>query len=439
MRFLTAQPVFYLPDTSAVFFSGISFTDIYRESSPINSFTSSQQELLLGYSFPQSGRFFGRISLIRSGYLASYQKQGDISSFRTETVHQKLRGDLSYSLSGFLLQPSLSLHQLKNRYSFSYSFTLALRPERGVQPPLWMHLFTRNEPALIEATAADQYISLPVLHAESGSRAGGSIPLFAGFALEGIYRKGYPEKTPEEDEFNGVLALSSEQYDAALVHKSKIMKSGIRYAEYRGEGKFDAYYTGLSFSSITVSRLRYHSWEVFTTFPAGKHHLITANLAHYSARGRASGNIQSWPFSTFFISVFGNRVNTILQGSAELFTAAVSDDFTTSSVRIIPLIRYYDIRPSFTAETWQPAFLVFGIKDYKRNELIISRAGAILLASDFYWDYKSWKFSAGLGQLIPVYITKRQITGTGAPPAGPGVKVKSDGARWVNFTANYYF
>lgn len=439
MRLLTAQPVFYIPDSASVISSAVSFTDIYRESSPVSSFSSSALELKLGYSFPVSSKSTARVYVSRTGYLASYQKRGDISSFKAGSAHQKLSGELTYALSGFLLQPSFSVHQLKNRYRYSYSFSAALRPEGESPPPLWMQIFTRYEPAFIEATAVEQYIFLPLIYAESGSQAGGRVSLFTGISLEGIYRKGYPEKTPEETGFDGVFALSSEQYELSLKYKSKDLKADITYTEYRGEGKLDSYYTGLSFSRLSVSQLMYKSWSGSASFLAQKQHLITARLSHYSARGRITGNIQTWPFSTFLISVFGNRINTIIRGSAELAAISVSDDIKTKQLRIVPQISYFDIRPGFTAETWQPAFLVFGIKDYKRNELIISRAGALLIATDFYRSYKSWEFSAGLGQLLPVYITKRPPAEPGAPPAAPGVQVKSDGGRWFNFSVNYNF
>jgi len=436
---LTAQPVFYIPDSSRSVSSSAGFTDLYRESSVISNFSASLQDFSLSFSSPLSSHFAGKISVSRYGFLTSYTREGDVSFFKASTASQKITGEISFSAGGFLLQPSFIVHELKNRYSYSYSLGASLRPERDTPPPLWLQLFTRNEPALIEAVAVDQNISVPYIFAESGSAAGGTIQLAGGFALEGIYRKGYPGKTGDEEDFNGILAISSEEYTAALIRRSKNLKAGIRYHEFRGEGKIDAYYTDLSFSSITISKLSYQSWSIFSSLRAGKNYLLKAEISHYSARGRASGNIQTWPFSGFLISVFGNRVNAVLQGGAEMLTANISSDITTQDLRIVPRLSYYDIRPSLTTETWQPAFLVFGVKDYRKNVLGISRAGALLLASDFSWDYKSWKFSAGLGQLIPVYITKRAPEETGVPSGGTGVSVKSDGARWVNFTANYYF
>ncbi|QOJ28086.1 MAG: hypothetical protein HRU80_04030 [Ignavibacteriales bacterium] len=439
MRFLTAQPVFYIPDTAQVVSSSAGFTDLYRESSVVSSFSASLQDFSLSYSSPFSSRFAGRITVARYGFLTSYSREGDVSFFKASTASQKITGEISFSAGGFLIQPSFTVHELKNRYSYSYSLNAALRPERDNPPPLWMQLFTRNEPALIEAVAVDQNISVPYIFAESGSAAGGTIQLAGGFSLEGIYRKVYPEKTAEDDDFNGILAISSEEFEGALVRRSKNLKAGVRYHEFRGEGKIDAYYTNLSFSSISISTLRYKSWSAFSSFRAGRNYLLNAELSHYSARGRASGNIQTWPFSGFLISVFGNRVNAILQGGAELLTIRMSSEITTDDLRFVPKLSYYDIRPSLTTETWQPAFLIFGVKDYRKNVLRISRAGALLLSSDFYWNTGSWKLSAGFGQFIPVYITKRPQEETGVPSGGAGVSVKSDGGRWFSFTAGYYF
>ncbi|MBV6513108.1 MAG: hypothetical protein FMNOHCHN_02634 [Ignavibacteriaceae bacterium] len=440
MRLLTAQPVFYIPDTSAIITAEAEFADLYRETSPLSRFSSSVHSFALRFAVPLHERFSSRISVSRSGLITTMDKEGDISSAKAVTDRRSVTADAAFSLGGFLLQPSFSVHEQKNSWYYSYSFTASLRAERDMpSPPLWMHIFTRNDPARIEAVAAEQFISVPYVFAESGSHAGGTLLLPGNFSLEGIYRRGYPEKTAEDDDYRGVLALSSELYDAALIKKGKNWKAGIRFSEFRGEGKIDAYYTRQSFSSITLSRAYYKSWSLFSSFLAGKRHRLSAELSHYSARGRASGNIQTWPFSSFLISVFGNRVNAILQGSAELLTLSVKDDILTESMRIIPRVQYFDIRPSFTSETWQPAFLVFGVRDYRRNELLITRSGLLLISSDFLFDYRSWKFTAGLGQFIPVYITKRDAAGPGAPPSGPGVKVQSDGGRWFNLSISYNF
>ena len=146
--------------------------------------------------------------------------------------------------------------------------------------------------------------------------------------------------------------------------------------------------------------------------------------------GSFVGHAESWPFTPLAASVFQNRIYGRGSGSVSLWCASATAEVRTGSVKLSPGLAYYRAASDLEVERWGPEFLVFGVKNYRKDPVGFRQAR--LLSVELGLDFPLWGllWQAGIRQIIPISIGYASIPG--GPPSesgSAGSAVRVDGGR----------
>jgi hypothetical protein len=127
-----------------------------------------------------------------------------------------------------------------------------------------------------------------------------------------------------------------------------------------------------------------------------------------SVEGR--GHIETWPFTPTLIDLLGQRLYFRLNGEAKVFRLGFEYHGSLFSFLSSKSdLDYLSIQPSGEAITWNPVFLVFGIRNLKEYLLSYERINSLFLKITFSRKFKNLSFGYYFSQFIPIYIKKREI------------------------------
>lgn len=142
--------------------------------------------------------------------------------------------------------------------------------------------------------------------------------------------------------------------------------------------------------------------------------------------GSGSGYVETWPFISIIQSLLPVREYYTASGRLEMLSLHASSLFAIGEKTDLTAgFRALQLHPQLVVETWQPTFLIFGMRAYRRNELSIETADIGLLSLGITRRFGDFELSYAFSQLLPLRIVQRQSE-DGSGSAISGVSSASD-------------
>lgn len=133
------------------------------------------------------------------------------------------------------------------------------------------------------------------------------------------------------------------------------------------------------------------------------------DISFGNANFEYNGYMDTWPYSDFWTDLLGIRYWAESQLDYHFFLSSVSykNYFSANSFYKLK-IAYEQLRPHGELKTWQPDFLVFGIKNLQTNRIEINAQHGVYFEGEFCFNIlKNLSLAYLFSQYIPVYSAKR--------------------------------
>jgi len=172
----------------------------------------------------------------------------------------------------------------------------------------------------------------------------------------------------------------------------------------------DLYYQDQKFGKITRLKLiEEGGFSKLSLDKKGKP-FFSSEVEFIKISGEGRGHIETWPFTPTLIDLLGQRLYFRLNGEAKVFRLGF--EYHGSFFSFLSSksdLDYLSIQPSGEAATWNPVFLVFGIRNLKEYLLSYERINSLFLRITFSRKFKNLSFGYNFSQFIPIHIKKREI------------------------------
>lgn len=196
-----------------------------------------------------------------------------------------------------------------------------------------------------------------------------------------------------------------EMFNLTHNHNSKdfILRTG--FTRLTGRWRIILLYENLPFSTITFPTV---SYSALASELKLKNTRFTPSIFfnYYYFRIDGAGNIQSWPFTSVITNVVANRMNFRIDGWLNAINLGGKLTLPLGGFHISPELQFYHIIPESEIDTWQPEYLVFGVRNFYDSYDEIKNAGLARLRVFTDWKLEDYSISAELSQFIPLYLTK---------------------------------
>ncbi len=183
---------------------------------------------------------------------------------------------------------------------------------------------------------------------------------------------------------------------------------GFRFIKQMEKTAGRLYQDAAVFGKITNYETAFEQTEVFVEKPFGPRHIV--NLAHCSGDIllTSRGYADSWPFSPAWIDLLGVRSFAVAEYAYSFNQLKGHWRWQmTPGNRLDFSLAYENIRPSGELRTWQPQFLVFGIRDLRVRQLEVKEAKGFYAGIIWYNEIsRFFAVSVGLQQYVPVIVSK---------------------------------
>jgi len=377
------------------------------------------------------------VRLSRSGYFAETIYTGDLQTFRLDSRTAKISLSTRYGNDRYSLEPYISLGRTENSAVNNASLRITAFPSIMKGGKIGVSIFGFSDAIDIYGAALNQTLDLPVSIAGSGSGLFTDFLLTPSVSLSAGYSQTFPDRKTPRSGFYSYAALKSSSAEIKLTKQFAGSKFSLLWTSFSSNGNAEALYGIDVFSYITLQRLKYQTISLESEMLLTPRSRLNYSAGYISLSGKVSGTLQTWPFTTLLINTFGNRLNMRAEGTLSLFTGGLGYTSEFSSFSVNPHLSFYHIKPAGSLETWQPAFLVFGVRYYRRSVPSFSSAGIGLAEIDFTWQLPLISINVSGSQYFPIYINKITSPSSGEPGLpGPSVKTKSDGGRRINLSIN---
>jgi predicted metal-binding transcription factor (methanogenesis marker protein 9) len=183
------------------------------------------------------------------------------------------------------------------------------------------------------------------------------------------------------------------------------------------ESRGDFYYLNQKFAKTTSVEMTREGTFGGVSFDVKQRHFFSTQVEVIEISGEGKGHIETWPFTSTLEDLLGQRFYFRLNGEAQILRLGLeyhSPRFRLLSLNTRGSIDYLSVRPSGKAATWNPIFLVFGIKNLKTYSLKYQRIDGVILRLGFSRTFKHLSFCCNLLQFVPVH-TKTKKTGEERP------------------------
>lgn len=429
-----SQPFSLYPDEdnpgTSFFFSLI---NLYEENSESNSFSLTGNYLRGKYDYDWGNNKLG-ISFGRTDVRLKTDNKKSTVNFNINKKNEfvtlrALRKEKIVTLSA-----EADLTRNRKEYYFNYGFNVEfyfaclkkLKTEFG---------FSSNDfPVNLEAGYLGDDLNI------TGSFKNKIFSTRLGFEpwKEKTIQIGYKKILPFEKE-NGNGFFMKESPDIEIWHGSlnsnwNEVVLNANFFFLSGDYYSDLFNDEQTFGYIKVPELKLNGVVIDGSTTFKENSKTGVSLFYLFAQGNGVGNVQSWPFLSIVQSVIVNRLNYRFSFSGKLAGAGINHLINWGDYSFNPSVYYFDIQPNFILQTWQPAYLAIGVKEFTSNELKISRAGVALITLRGSYKIGEFFIFADINQFIPVYTSKKELPYTPPSPGEPEIKEKitSGGGRWFS-------
>ncbi len=439
MQYLTAQPFFLNRfESKEDFFSSYSQAIIYKENSNSGSISTGFIKKNIFKKFEiQKHSFSIDVSNFKS-WLDNYNSSSKINLSLANNFNKYKIG---YSFSDDILQinSTFSAIRINQKNYFNYFFETNLIFKIPILKKITFGIKKSITPINIDANYYDAslHIEHPFTLRENWAEISLSITNKSQISFKHNFN--LPFKYSSKEEFSLEDLTKFRNWEVSSEYEDKFFHVYANYLYMDANSELNMYQNQLSFSDIKIPGIYLNYLQLKSKYGQEENSILDFNFYFIKLKTKAVGNLQSWPFTTFVQSIIMNRINFRLNSDVTAFQFEVGKMFKYESINVQPSISYIDIQPEFELESWQPAFLVLGVRDYSYNSLSLTRAG--LLSFSFNCSVKKDKFSLVffIEQVFPVFIKRKEIISPPStiPGEPTGIKSKSDGGRWFTINLSY--
>lgn len=185
---------------------------------------------------------------------------------------------------------------------------------------------------------------------------------------------------------------------------------GQKNSYLKGTGNF--YYLNQKFAKITSMKIIKEGTFGGVSFDVKDIHFFSTEVELIKISGEGKGHIETWPFTPTLEDLLGQRLYFRLNGEAEILRLGLEyhcPEFHFLSLSTRSSIDYLSIRPSGKAATWNPVFLIFGIKNLEKYFLKYQRIDGVILRLGFSHTFKHLSLCYNFFQFVPIHIKTKNI------------------------------
>jgi hypothetical protein len=439
VQIIFAQPFSFRTDSLTSFNLSTSYFDLLRSKN-----STSNTAILLQKTSAQFETSFGDDKLFLSFETEKNKVQIDNSisqiQFRSGQSINRLTADNEFSFSPFFVEQFVRLNQIKSVSSIDYGGSFGFRNSSDWFERFRIGYYSFSFPWIFGLQYQDSDIDINNLTKFSKVFYEVGFYPVKNTGLVFQYEKYVSSKNKNENPVFAVEdATSGSLAKLTVTNASLTIPVEINFSHGEGESFFDFIYSQNSFSQNTAFDALYNGVSV----KSEQYQWIPSMFIRYDFfKGSLVGNIQSWPFTSVLTSFIANRINYRLTGQVYLFSFGAEKQFTFSHFSIQPELSLYQILPEVTLDNWEPAYLVFGVKNFSRNILPIRKAIIGKISFSAAYQIKYFTFILQAGQFIPLQIIKKELPASGVSPGVILAKAESgkiDGGRWATLSIRTEF
>ncbi len=197
----------------------------------------------------------------------------------------------------------------------------------------------------------------------------------------------------------------------------------------------------------TFSRFSYQSQSVRfgTKYDWSEQGMVEADIQWRNLSGVINGNVESWPFVSFFDMPLGQRENIEATGSLKFWKLHFS-----SFIPIIDNVQAgfgitgLTIFPELKVRSWESRFLSYGVRALQEKELAIDVLQASIFSAGLKGTISSIEILYSFNQFIPLRIVRKsefageEISETGSGESSP-TSSNSSGGQFHQMVVRYQF
>ncbi len=177
------------------------------------------------------------------------------------------------------------------------------------------------------------------------------------------------------------------------------------------KGRGDFFYLSQKFGKMTGIKVIVKGAFGGVSFDMKKKHFFSSEVEVMRISGEGKGHVETWPFTPTLEDLLGKRLYFRFNGEAEIWRLGF--EYHNRKFFFLSLkssIDYLRIHPSGKAMTWNPVFLIFGVKNLKEYFLEYQRIDVLYLRLGFKHEFKNFSLGSHFSQFIPIYKKTKRIT-----------------------------
>jgi len=433
VQIVFAQPFYFKEDARSSLTLSSSYFDLYRGTNSTSKTTAFLQK-----SFAQfEGNYnTNKLLLLLEAEKNNLRIENGISKVEFNSGQKLTRAtvDYEFSFSPFFTELFLRANQITHVSSVDYGGSFGFHNSAHWFEGFRIGFYSYSFPWLLKLKYDDSQIDINNITQSSKIFYEIAFHPLPENRLEFQFEKYISAKNKNENPAFSVKDETNASFALLTITNSKYLPVHITFNHGEGTSFPDLFFAQNSFSTNSIPDLLYNNVEIKNDESQLYRWLPAISVSYNYYKGSIVGNIQSWPFTSVLTSLIANRINYRLTGHIYLFGINAQKRFTFSKFSFKPELSFYQVLPEVTLDTWQPSYLVFGIKDFTRNILPIRKAllGKISFLTTYELNYCSFTLEAG--QFIPLKVVKKELPIGETIPGGVVVQAKpgkTDGGRWV--------
>ncbi len=188
-------------------------------------------------------------------------------------------------------------------------------------------------------------------------------------------------------------------------HRKKSFRLTGSFSRLNAKQKIFLLCDNLPFSVITIPTISYSNFSIKFEL---KDYLTQPEFSfdYYWLKIFGVGNMQAWPFTSVVTSIIANRLNFRVNGEISAFNVGSKVKLGSGNFSFVPGIQLYHLTPQSEIDTWQPEYLVFGVRDYFDSYDEIKYLGLLQISSEIKYKFSAYALQLDLVQFAPVYQKK---------------------------------
>lgn len=411
---------------------------VYRESSSINSAEAIFQKNYFGFEHSTS---FGEFGFFYSKNLIDFESKNYKTNldFGIEFDESLFALDYNYADNIFLIESKIKFITAERKLFLSYDLGFGFNFNMDYLKKIQFSLSSDILPLFLNSTYNNEQFRIN----------------------HSLQRKSFGLSLELEPEKNSTLKIESKKnIPAVLEVDSKFKSSGeinysnlgigyervknnfffaANYFKHEFDLKSDWYTASQSFGNINIHDVVVSTFSITGKYFFSEKELIRTNFLYLNGKANLSGTIQTWPFTSLITSFIINRINYKSNASVSLYSLDFDYNKQFENFSILPGVTYYHVVPNFSLQSWQPAFLVFGVKNFTDNTTQIKSLDLLNLKISMKYTINIFLFEAEFNQFVPIHIERK--TSEEIPQPAPVTKTisKVDGGRFFSLKFSTQF